>query len=80
LNTGKICQYGKEIKKRLVDIDRSQGWLIEEVKEKTGLFFDGGYLYKILSGQNATPKIVAAINETLGITVPEPEPAAEEIA
>ena len=68
MTTGKFCQYGKEIKKRLVDIDRSQGWLIDEVKAKTGLFFDSSYLYKIMTGRNATPKIVEAINEIIEIT------------
>ena len=75
MTTGKFCQYGKEIKKRLVDIDHSQSWLIDEVKAKTGLFVDSSYLYKIMTGQNATPKIVAAINEILEISVPETESA-----
>lgn len=67
LSKGKYCQYGKEIKKKLVDINRTQNWLIAEVREKTGLFFDSSYLYKILTGQKATPSIVAAINQTLEI-------------
>jgi len=66
LNTGKICPYGKKIKKKLVDIDQSHQWLIDQVHEKTGLYFDRSYLHKIMSGKIATPKIVQAINETLG--------------
>ena len=62
-----LTAFGKEIKKRLVDIDQTQDWLIDQVKEKTGLFFDGGYLYKIMAGQRKAPAITAAINEILGL-------------
>ncbi len=75
LKTGKYCNYGKEIKKRLVDIDHTQEWLISKVREKTGLFFDNSYLYKIMTGKCATPKIVEAINEILSITGPDAESA-----
>lgn len=60
-----LCAFGKEIKKRLVDIDESQEWLIQQVKADTGLFFDNGYLYKILTGKLATPSIVASIEKIL---------------
>ena len=46
----KLCNFGKEIKKRLVDIDKNQEWLITEVRADTGLYFDTGYLHKILVG------------------------------
>ena len=35
----KLCNFGKEIKKRLVDIDKNQEWLITEVRADTGLYF-----------------------------------------
>ena len=57
--------FGKEVKKKLVDIDRTQAWLIEQVKVRTGLYFDDSYAYKILTGQLATPKIVQAIRDVL---------------
>ncbi len=60
-----ITVFGKEIKKRLIDIERPQAWLIEQVKEKTGLYFDDSYLYKIMVGSLSTPSIVSAINEIL---------------
>ena len=59
--------YGKRIEKRLIDLDKNQEWLIAQVKEKTGLYCDSSYMHKIKTGQLATPKIIAAINETLGI-------------
>lgn len=58
---------GKEIKKRLIDVGRTQAWLIEKVKEKTGLYFDSSYMHKILVGELATPKVVQAICEVLDI-------------
>lgn len=60
-----VTDYGKSIKKRLIDIGQSQEWLISQIKDKTGLFCDGGYLYKVFTGQRSAPSIVAAINEIL---------------
>lgn len=59
--------FGKEIKKKLVDIGKNQEWLIRQVKDRTGLYFDSSYMYKIQTGQLATPKIVHAISEILDI-------------
>lgn len=59
--------FGKEIKKKLVDMDKNQNWLIREVASRTGLYFDGSYLHKIMTGQLNTPKIVKAISEILDI-------------
>lgn len=57
--------FGKEIEKRLIDLERPQTWLIEQVKQRTGLYFDDSYSYKIKTGQLATPKIIKAIREIL---------------
>ena len=59
--------YGKEIKKRLIDLGRPQTWLIKQVREKTGLYFDDSYLYKIQTGKLSTPSIISAINEILDL-------------
>ena len=61
----KTCDFGKEIKKRLVDIEQTQEWLIAEVSKDTGKYFDSGYLHRILRGELATPGIVASINRIL---------------
>ena len=58
----------QRIEKKLTEMAR-KGWLIEEVKRHTGLYFDRSYLRKIETGQLATPKIVDAICEILGIAV-----------
>ena len=63
-----LTPFGKEIKKKLIDMERNQGWLIAQVKEKTGLYFDSSYLFKVMAGKKCTPKIVAAITDVLGIS------------
>ena len=62
-----LTPYGAAIKKRLVDIDRIQPWLIEQVQGTTGLYFDRSYMHKIQTGQLATPKIIQAIRDILDL-------------
>ena len=68
----KLCTFGKEIKKKLVDIDKNQEWLIAQVKKDTGLYFDSGYLYKIIVGNIATPKIIDSIRKILDLPYETP--------
>ena len=63
----KLSEFGKDISKRLIDLSKPQTWLIEEVRNKTGLYFDDSYMYKIKTGQLSTHKIVQAICENLDI-------------
>lgn len=67
MNCSKFTDFGLCVKTELLRQGKSQKWLEEAVSEKTGLFTDGGYLYKILTGQRNAPKIVAAICEVLNI-------------
>ena len=60
-----LTGFGKNIGKRLIDLEHPQVWLINQVRERTGLYFDDSYLYKIKTGQLATPKIVQAIRDVL---------------
>lgn len=62
-----LSDFGKTIKKRLIDMNKNQVWLIEQVREETGLYFDGSYLYKISTGRLNTPSIVGAIRKILDI-------------
>jgi hypothetical protein len=59
--------FKKKVKYRLIDLDKSQTWLIDQVKEKTGLFFDSSYLAKIMNGDRSAPKVRSAICEILNI-------------
>lgn len=63
----KLTPFGRKVKYRLIDLGCTQSWLQERISEKTGLFVDSGYLYKILTGQRNAPKIVQAIREILNI-------------
>ena len=62
-----ITPFGKNIKRRLLDIDKDQNWLIEQVTHKTNLYFDRSYLHKIMTGKLSTPGIRQAIYEILEI-------------
>lgn len=62
MRTAILTPFGKEIKKWLVDNDRDQNWLIDQVSTLTGLYFDRSYLHKIMTGKLNTPSIVNAIH------------------
>ena len=62
-----VSEFGKQIKIRLVELDKNQTWLIEQVKQQTGLYCDSSYIYKIMTGKIATPSIVQAIREILDL-------------
>lgn len=67
MNNSKFTDFGLRVKTELLRQGKEQKWLEEAVSEKTGLFVDNGYMYKILTGQRNAPKIVAAICEVLNI-------------
>ena len=68
MNCSKFTDFGLCVKTKLLQMGKEQKWLEEAVSEKTGLFVDNGYMYKILTGQRNAPKIVAAICEELSIS------------
>lgn len=67
MNCSKFTDFGLCVKTELLRQGKEQKWLEETVSEKTGLFVDNGYMYKILTGQRNAPKIVTAICEILNI-------------
>ena len=67
MNCSKFTDFGLCVKVKLLQMGKDQKWLEEVASEKTGLFVDNGYMYKILTGQRNAPKIVAAICEALNI-------------
>lgn len=66
-NVTKFSEFGLCVKTKLVQNGKTQKWLAEEVTNKTGLYVDSGYMYKILTDQRSAPKIVDAICEILSI-------------
>lgn len=67
VNLSKFSDFGLLVKTKLLQTGKNQIWLEKAVSQKTGLFVDSGYMYKILTGQRNAPKIVAAICEILSI-------------
>lgn len=67
MNESKFTNWGLTVKTALLRKGKTQTWLEEEITHRTGLYMDAGYIYKILTGRRKAPKIVAAINEILGI-------------
>ena len=67
MNCSKFSDFGLCVKTELLRQGKEQKWLEDAVSEKTGLYVDSGYMYKILTGQRNAPKIVAAICEILNI-------------
>ena len=66
-NLNKISDFGLCVKVKLLQKQKTQKWLSEEVTRKTGLYVDSGYMHKILTGKRNAPKIVDAICEILSI-------------
>lgn len=72
MNNSKFSDFGLCVKTKLLQIGKSQKWLETAVSEKTGLYIDNGYMYKVLTGQRNAPKVVEAIREILDMGEPEP--------
>lgn len=64
-------KFGKDMKKRLIDLEQTDTWMFSRVREVSGMYLDSGYLHKIMTGQRAPKKIIAAICEVLEMTYPE---------
>ena len=60
-----LTNFGFDVKKKLIDIDKPQSWLIEEIKKETNLYVDSSVLNKVLTGRLNSKKIIAAINKIL---------------
>lgn len=60
--------FGKSVKTRLIELGRTQVWLIEELRKTLpGSYIDGSLLYKILVGDVVSGKAVEAIHMILKI-------------
>jgi hypothetical protein len=64
-----VCEAGLKIKTKLLQLCKTQNWLIVKMKEETGLFVDSSLLYKVLTGQNTNPKLLRAIEKILDIAL-----------
>ena len=63
-----ITPYGIAIKIKLVEMNKTQNWLIEQLKMRfPDRYFDSSLMYKILTGQVNSLTTIKAINEILSI-------------
>lgn len=67
VNCSKFTDFGLCVKTKLLQMGKEQKWLEKAVSDKTGLYVDNGYMYKILTGQRNAPNLVDAICEILEI-------------
>lgn len=58
--------FGKTVKHKLIDIEKNQAWLIDQVKAKTGLYCDTSLMNRIYKGE-VRGNVRAAICEILDI-------------
>lgn len=58
-------EFGKAVKKALIDRDKNLTWLCNQIELETGLYADRAYLRKIFIGERKAKKIRAAIAEIL---------------
>ena len=63
MNECKLTSFGLAVKTELLMRGKPQKWLEESVAEKTGLYMDSGYMYKLLTGKACSEKIINAIRE-----------------
>ena len=63
-----LCEFGKQIEIALIQMDKRNDWLIEQVKEDTGRYFDRSYLHKVKTGEIKTTGILQSIRKILNIS------------
>ena len=74
----KFTEYGKSIKRRILELDRTQAWLIDEVNKRANITMTSSYLNRIMIGKVAKSSAIPIINEILGIE--SEERAAEDVS
>lgn len=73
-SVAKVTSFGIAVKVRLMEMQKTQTWLIEQVKERTGAYFDSSWLHRIMTvegfcerGYDGEPSKVDIIREILGM-------------
>lgn len=61
-------RFGKDVKKALIEQGHTGAWLVGQVRERTGMYFDDPYLSKLLSGKKKAPHFQEAIRQILGLS------------
>ena len=71
----RVTEFGIAVKVRLMEMQKTQTWLIEQVRERTGAYFDSSWLHRIMTvegfcekGYDGEPSKVEIIREILGMS------------
>ena len=63
-------EFKKQVRKALIDRDKTTGWLVGEINAATGKKFDTGYLSKVLNGQRKSKRVIVEAGRILGLPIP----------
>lgn len=59
----------KKVRKKLIDMEKPQKWLIDQIKEETGMFCDNSILCKVMRGKVDSARMLSAIRKILNINI-----------
>lgn len=63
MSTKKVVEIGKKLKITLIEMDKSQKWLIEYLKERLpDMYIDSSLIYKIMVGEVCSGKVFDEIS------------------
>lgn len=62
-----LNEFGKKVRIRLIELNKPQAWLIEEVQRRTGKYFDSSYFYKLSTGGAQSKPMERVILNILGM-------------
>ena len=65
-----ITPFAISAKQSLVNLNKPQIWLENEIANDTGLYVDSGVLYKIWTGKSKSKKIITSICGILNLPLP----------
>ena len=60
-------EYGQQVQMKLIEMRKSQSWLIDEIKSRTDMYIDGSILFKVLTGRVKSQRITDAIRDAIGV-------------
>ena len=61
-----LCEFGVRVKHRLVELNRTQLWLISETKKLLpNRYIDSSYLHKLMVGEVHSDTVCAAMMDVL---------------
>lgn len=70
----KLTDFGMAVRVKLLEKGKTQEWLVVQVRERTGDFFDSSYLWRLLhgatpgeTGRDGKPGKIEVICDILGI-------------